>query len=80
MSEKKKIETITNTTGDNPQAFIRGPLGLWVYPILNAILAFLKSLQELKYGSNLSYAPKKKVYQLVRDDKGRIIEITEIEL
>lgn len=54
----------------------RGPLGLWPWPLVNLILAFALSLAR---GARGGGSPRTRVYQLVRDDKGRIVEIVEVE-
>ena len=57
---------------------IRGPLGIWPFPILNFILALVSQLQA-QQASEEHRGPRKRIYQLVRDEKGRITEIVEIE-
>jgi|YelNatPaOPRAMG01_1025707.scaffolds.fasta_scaffold141535_2 hypothetical protein len=61
---------------EQEQMPIKGPFGLWPYPILNVILLFILAL------TSRSTVPERrsiKTYQFVRDEKGRIIEILEIE-
>ena len=59
------------------KVFIRGPLGLWPFPILNAILMIMYSLSTIQYRQSLQQ-PKARTYNIVRDDHGRIISIEEI--
>jgi len=54
--------------------YVRGPLG-WPYPLLNAILQFIRLLQR-----RVTPVPSGggfKIYSITRDEKGRIIEIVE---
>lgn len=55
---------------------IRGPFGFWPFPMLNALIQLvflLKSIQQPPSKAGI------RTYQLVRDEKGRIVEIVEIE-
>ena len=59
---------------------IRGPLGLWPFPLLNFLLALLSQASARSQAVTAdSPGPRKRIYQLVRDEKGRIVEIVEIE-
>lgn len=55
---------------------IRGPFGIWPFPILNALLQFIALLRSLQQPVRRAGI---RTYQFVRDEKGRIIEIVEIE-
>jgi len=55
--------------------YIRGPFGFWPFPILNALILII-------YGLRQAYQPQRsrpKIYEFVRDEKGRIIQILEYE-
>jgi hypothetical protein len=61
---------------------IRGPLGLWTFPVLNAFLqlfALLASLTpQLAQSPVASPKPRARTYNIVRDERGRIVAIEEI--
>lgn len=57
---------------------IRGPLGLWPFPLLNFLLELIEVMKQQSMEEKES-RPRKRIYQLVRDEKGRIIEIVEVE-
>lgn len=61
---------------------IRGPLGLWTFPILNAFLqlfALLASLtSQLAQPPAAPSKPRARTYNIVRDEHGRIIAIEEV--
>lgn len=57
--------------------FISGPLGLWPFPILNSVLRFLYELRRIYYNQVPSRRRRISVYEVVRDEKGRIVEIVE---
>ena len=62
---------------------IKGPMGIWPYPLLNVILAFIFALTMMRQGqagASDEGKPRRKIYQLLRDDKGRIVEIVEVEI
>lgn len=56
--------------------YIIGPLGIWPFPILNTLLLIIERLRGINYGSKQK---KPKIYEFVRDEKGRIIQIIEWE-
>ena len=70
-----------------------GPLGVWPWPLLNLFLGLAIQLGASVNTSKTGKAPPSsdssreevavgrpvKIYQLVRDEKGRIVEIVEIE-
>ena len=76
MTEKKQTAIVSN--GMDGRTFIRGPLGIWFFPLLNAFLQFIYALRRLNYGP--IDGGNKKIYQLIRDENGRIVEIVEVEL
>jgi len=59
------------------QLLIRGPLGLWTFPILNALVMIVQMLTQSQYVYKES-KPKARTYNIVRDEHGRIISIEEI--
>lgn len=52
---------------------LKGPLGLWPFPLLNVLLAFLS---KAKGGSS---SRSLRLIEFVRDGEGRIIQILERE-
>jgi len=77
--KRKKLLDVLKVRGEEEEEeIITGPLGIWFFPILNAILKFIKRLRQIKYAPT---QPKRrlKIYQFIRDEKGRIIEILEHE-
>lgn len=82
MSDEKNKEVTVLEDKSTPgyeTPMIRGPFGFWMFPLLNAILQFIYALRRINYNM-YEYRSKKKIYQLVRDDKGRIVEILEFEM
>jgi len=63
--------------GGQVQVLIRGPLGLWPFPILNTLIIIVQLIasvrQPLQEGK-----PKARTYNIVRDERGRIVTIEEI--
>lgn len=57
--------------------YIVGPLGIWPFFVLNALLMFVERLRSMRYDAPQPKRPK--VYEFVRDEKGRIIQIVEWE-
>jgi len=82
-SKKKKksrfIEVFPVRSYSEDEEYIRGPLGIWFFPILNAILAFIKKLRNIRTRQT---GPRRRlaIYELVRDEYGRIIQIVEREI
>jgi hypothetical protein len=56
---------------------IRGPLGIWPFPILNAIIIIFQSFASLQYRP-AETRPRARTYNIVRDERGRIISIEEV--
>jgi hypothetical protein len=60
---------------------IRGPLGIWFFPILNALLRFIRALRRQP---TPTVQPERRrrmvIHEIVRDEKGRIVEIVEREV
>jgi hypothetical protein len=59
------------------ELIIRGPLGIWTFPILNTILLIFNILLSIQQAPP-DTKPKAKTYNIVRDEQGRIISIEEI--
>ena len=62
---------------------IRGPLGIWNFPFLNALLQFLYAVRVQGPGQPQAYFPRTATRRVeyVRDREGRIIErLEEVEL
>lgn len=81
--QRRRIFSLpTSVTSGGGLEQIRGPLGIWPWPILNVLLQLIKALRNIVSSSYIQSpaTPKRggvKVYELVRDEKGRIIEILE---
>jgi len=59
--------------------YIRGPLGLWTFPLLNALVAVITSLASLRASPPQQESrPRARTYNIVRDEHGRIVSIEEI--
>ena len=74
---------VNGEVGVEEMQYVRGPLGIWPYPILNALLHFIRAMRETRAPPS-AVAPLGKrrltVYEIVRDPKtGRIMEIAEHE-
>jgi len=90
MSEQKRklvIKPYPSIASPPPQEStvtyqqFRGPLGLWPWPIINLLLALISQLRSLQIPvTTVEKPPLRKVYSIVRDEKGRIIEISIIEV
>ena len=57
---------------------IRGPLGLWPFPILNAIVLVLRALAQVRVQPSEERRPRARTYNIVRDEHGRIVAIEEV--
>jgi len=57
---------------------IRGPLGLWPFPFLNALLMIISSFSAVQRVQPVQSRPKARTYNIVRDEHGRITAIEEI--
>lgn len=72
--------TYFHSTGleGRPLAQLRGPFGLWSFPILSIIMLILERLVALRSGSHVQSGPRPrmKTISIVRDREGRISEIT----
>lgn len=58
--------------------YIVGPFGIWPFPLLNALLQFVLRLRS----TYTTVSPKRRrltIYEVVRDERGRIVEIVEHE-
>lgn len=68
MVKAKEVEVVA----------VRGPLGLWPFPILNVLVQLILVLRVVYQQPSAGRAGIR-TYQFVRDEKGRIIEIVEVE-
>jgi hypothetical protein len=57
---------------------IRGPLGIWPFPLLNALVLIVRALARLSTPAVEERRPRARTYNIVRDERGRIIAIEEI--
>jgi hypothetical protein len=59
--------------------YFTGPLGLWIFPLVNLILAIVESIRVRTYQVP---QPKRRmtVFDITRDREGRIISIIEREV
>lgn len=60
--------------GESEIPVFRGVLGIWPYPLINFIIFLTFTLRSQQFTR-----PRMRTYQFIRDEKGRIIEILEIE-
>jgi len=58
--------------------YVRGPLGLWPFPILNALLAFVYTITQAYRAPVSERRPRARTYNIVRDERGRIVSIEEV--
>jgi len=54
---------------------IKGPLGIWPFPLINAFLMIIIAVK-----SGVKGEKRQKLYEFVRDERGRIIQILEYEV
>jgi hypothetical protein len=71
--------------GDKPFPVIRGPLGIWPFPLLNTIIYIFWLLAQVPGQAGVEVRvreearrPKARTYNIIRDEKGRIIAIEEV--
>jgi hypothetical protein len=64
--------------GDKGALPIRGPLGIWPFPILNTIILIVQVLVQAQVQASEGRKPRARTYNIVRDEHGRIISIEEI--
>jgi hypothetical protein len=57
---------------------IRGPLGIWPFPLLNTIIQVLFLLSTLASQAYQPSRPRARTYNIVRDERGRIVAIEEV--
>ena len=67
-----------------PEQYVKGPLGIWPWPILNVIIAFLRRLKELRgegrpkllgfLGGARTYTNLEE-WELVEDEHGNLKKI-----
>lgn len=63
------------------RSYFTGPLGIWPWPIVNLILAVVEAIRaRIYYRPTEVYRPRPRTvqYNIVRDEKGRIISIEEV--
>jgi hypothetical protein len=64
---------------ENQKVFlIRGPLGIWPFPLLNTLIQILALLYALASQAHQPSRPRARTYNIVRDEHGRIVSIEEI--
>jgi len=62
--------------GVSSNLMIRGPLGIWTFPILNTVILIVNALVNVQVSERRS--PKARTYNIVRDERGRIVSIEEV--
>jgi hypothetical protein len=79
--KRKRLIPLRTETEEAREEYIRGPLGIWPYPILNVLLQFIRRIREA------TVAPAKPVrrrrtavYEIIRDERGRLSSIEEHEV
>ncbi len=55
---------------------IRGPLGIWTFPLLNTLVLVVQLLVQFQVKE--TGRPRAKTYNIVRDEHGRIVSIEEV--
>jgi hypothetical protein len=70
---------------DKPYPVIHGPLGIWPFPLLNTIIYIFWLLVQVPRQAGVEVRvqeetrrPKARTYNIIRDEKGRIIAIEEV--
>lgn len=70
---------------DRPFPVIKGPLGVWPFPLLNTIVYIFWLLAQAPRQAGVEVKvreearrPRARTYNIVRDEKGRIIAIEEV--
>jgi hypothetical protein len=70
---------------EKPYPVIRGPLGIWTFPVLNTIIYIFWLLSQAPRQAGVEVRvqeeprrPKARTYNIIRDEKGRIIAIEEV--
>jgi hypothetical protein len=72
------LRLLREEVGGQTQILIRGPLGLWPFPILNALIIVIQLIVSAKQSLPSEGKPKARTYNIVRDERGRIVSIEEI--
>jgi len=88
MSEQKQklvLKQYPSTVPPPPEVTFtqqfRGPLGIWPWPLINLLLALIAQIRSLQTPAvTAERPPLRKVYSIVRDEKGRIVEVSVIEM
>jgi len=62
---------------DKEEYIIRGPMGIWPFPILNTIIIVLNTIINIQQRT-VETRPRARTYNIVRDSQGRIISIEEL--
>jgi len=80
--KRKKLLDVLKVRGEEEEEeIITGPLGIWFFPILNAILRFIKKLRSLRERRPTRTRRRRlAIYELVRDEYGRVAQIIEREI
>ncbi|RLJ01971.1 MAG: hypothetical protein DRP11_03630 [Candidatus Aenigmatarchaeota archaeon] len=74
---EEKVEVVESGGQEFP--WFRGPLGIWPWPLVNLILAIIYSIRSRAAPTAAPRKPTKKIYSIIRDKEGRIVEIVELE-
>jgi len=84
LRQRKRRRILQSATTEAPsdEEYITGPLGIWPWPILNVILRFIHALRRKTYVTPTVEKRKRRtvIHEVVRDEKGRIVEIVEREM
>ncbi|MEM3484789.1 MAG: hypothetical protein QXI12_04135 [Candidatus Methanomethyliaceae archaeon] len=73
--------SIVQRTKGEVKFYIVGPLGFWTFPLLNALISTIIAIRSVSQAQAQLPARTNRivVYEVVRDEKGRIVEIVEHE-
>lgn len=75
--------SIVQRTKGEVKFYIVGPLGFWTFPLLNALISTIIAIRSVSQAQVQAQLPARTnrivVYEVVRDEKGRIVEIVEHE-
>jgi len=77
--KRKKLIEILSPVESESSDYITGPLGIWPFPLLNVLIQVFERLRQTSV-PRPSRRRRLSVYEFVRDEKGRILQIIEREI
>jgi hypothetical protein len=79
--KRKRLIPFRGETEEAREEYIRGPLGIWPYPILNVLLQFIRRIREATVAPSKPVRRRRTVvYEIIRDERGRLSSIEEHEV